>query len=89
MDNQAIAAFLAAEFNKIAPSRAKKIEVIDVSVVQAKEKDGKPIYFNGEKLLLDHKDKFTKWSNNTGNKKVKQLISVLGMCKNVLETGGC
>jgi hypothetical protein len=66
MEIQALAAYLAAEFNKISPHSAKKIAFIEVSVVQTSAKDGKPIYYNVEKLLPDYKEKFTKWCNNTG-----------------------
>ena len=67
METQALAAFLAAEFNKISPPSAKTIAFLEVSVVQACEKDGKPIYYNVEKLLSDYKEKFTKWCNNSGD----------------------
>ena len=67
METQALAAFLAAEFNRISPPSAKKIVFVEVSVVQACEKDGKPIYYNVEKLLSDYKEKFTKWCNNSGD----------------------
>ncbi len=66
METQAVAAYMAAEFNKMSTPSAKKILFIEVSVVQAVEKDGKPIYYNVEKLLPDYKDKFTKWCNNSG-----------------------
>ena len=67
METQAVAAYLASEFNKVKPSSAKTILFIEVSVVQAEEKDGTPIFYNVEKLLPDYKMKFTKWCNNTGN----------------------
>ena len=70
METQALAAYLASEFNKIKPSSAKNILFVEVSVVQAAESDGKPIYYNVEKLLSDYKLKFTKWCNNSGNKLV-------------------
>ena len=66
METQALAAYLASEFNKIKPSSAKNIIFVEVSVVQAAEKDGKPIYYNVELLLSDYKLKFTKWCNNSG-----------------------
>ena len=66
METQALAAYLADEFNKIKPPSAKMILFIEVSVVQAVESDGKPIYYNVEKLLSDYKKKFTKWCNNSG-----------------------
>ncbi len=67
MESQAVSAYMAAEFNKISPPSAKKIAFIEVSVVQAIEKDGKLICYNVEKLLPDYKEKFTKWCNNSGN----------------------
>ena len=66
METQAVAAYLAAEFNKSKPSSAKNIVFVEVSVVQAFERDGTPIYYNVEKLLSDYKLNFTKWSNNAG-----------------------
>jgi Alpha-kinase family len=65
MEAQAIAAYMAAEFNKIRPLSAKKIAFVEVSVVQTCTNDGEPIYYNVEKLLPDH-EKFTKWFNNAG-----------------------
>ena len=60
-----MAAYMAAEFNKVSPPSAKIINFIEVSVVQGSEADGKPFYFNVEKLLSDYKT-FTKWCNNSG-----------------------
>ena len=51
---------------QVKPSSAKTILFVEVSVVQAVERDGSPIYYNVEKLLRDYKDKFTKWCNNSG-----------------------
>jgi hypothetical protein len=51
---------------QVKPASAKPILFIEVSVVQAVERDGSPIYYNVEKLLNDYKSKFTKWCNNTG-----------------------
>ena len=51
METQALAAYLASEFNKIKPSSAKNILFVEVSVVQGAERNGKPFYYNVGRLF--------------------------------------
>ena len=66
METQGVASIMAEEFNKIAPSFAKKIFFIEVSVMETRDNNGRPTFYNTEKLLPDYKKKFTKWCSNAG-----------------------
>ena len=54
-------------FFQVKPAFAKTILFVEVSVVQAVNPEGRPTYYNVEKLLDDYKNKFTKWTNNAGD----------------------
>ena len=89
METQCVAAFMASEFNKLAPSGSKKISFLDVSiesrclsyfpfpkvsVVQVHDREGAASYYNVEPLLPDYSN-FKKWNNNTGAVNIdEQLI---------------
>ena len=74
METQCVAAFMASEFNKVAPAGSKKITFLHVSVVQVHDRDGAARYYNVEKLLPDYSN-FKKWNTNFGAVNIdEQLI---------------
>eukprot|EP00092_Neocalanus_flemingeri_P012286 GFUD01013244.1.p1 GENE.GFUD01013244.1~~GFUD01013244.1.p1 ORF type:complete len:679 (-),score=176.64 GFUD01013244.1:244-2280(-) len=74
METQCVAAFLAMEFNKLAPTGSKKINFIVVSVAQVFDESGTPNYYNVEPLLPEYA-KFKKWNTNFGAVNIdEQLI---------------
>jgi len=67
METQAVAAFLAKQFNKSSPrSVAKSVNFLEVSVIRVNEACGSSKYYNAEVLLANYKTNFVKWNNNAG-----------------------
>merc|ERR1719187_1672505 len=77
METQAVSAFMAKQFNRFSPPGTKKIEFLDVGVIQVNTDDGTPKYYNVEVMLKDYKTNYLKWNNNSGYVNIDSFAATL------------
>ncbi len=66
VEGQAIANYLAAEFNKVRPSDSKEIHFLSVKLMEVSNDDGSLSYYTMEDMFPDYHVKFIKYNSNFG-----------------------